>query len=781
VFEVDQPILRSEDPPLLTGRGRFVDDIVLPGALFMKFVRSTEAHARIIGIDVQESCALAGVVGVWTAETLGDLPGLPGLPGLERPVLAKDKVRYVGEPIAVVVACDAYVAEDAAECVDIDYEALPAVCSVQDALRPDAPRIFESLDGNVVFELPADADVEGALARAPRRRSVRMVHNRCSAAPMEPVACLADWEGAGVTLYAGFQAPHLLRNKLAEWLGISQNACRVVSPDVGGAFGSKIVFYPELFVAPLLSRILGRPIKATLTRSEAFTHMSHGRDQVHDIDVGYDHDGRLQALRLLVFQNVGAWPDPVGAKVATRTVYMAAGCYKIPHVAAGFRDVVTNTTPIAAYRGAGRPEAAFMIERVIDMVADDVGVDAAEVRRRNFIKADDFPYATHFPGIEYDVGDYDALLDKLLDQVDYDGLLLEQARRRLDPDERLLGIGLSTWVENSATGPRGSLEGFGMLGSWESSEAYFQPDGSLTITVGSAAHGQGHKTTFAQIASDALCVPFADITILAGDTGRGPEGIGTMGSRSIAIGGSSVKKLSQRLADRGRRIAAHLLECDEGDLVLRDGGFQVTGSPFTQLPWREVCRASFQPSRLPEGMEPGELYGRVYEEVFAYNFPSGAYCCVVEVDRETGDIELRRLSMVDDCGNVISPRLVEGQIHGGAAQGIGQALFEEILYDSIGQPLSASFMSYMIPGAPDVPDFETSRLSTPTSTNALGAKGAGEAGAVGTPPAVVNAVVDALSHLGVDHFDMPVTSEKVWRALAGASGAANTGERSPDL
>jgi carbon-monoxide dehydrogenase large subunit len=758
-------VLRKEDPNLITGRGQYVDDLAPAGCTHMAFVRSTQAHARIVAIDASGARALPGVLEVWTADDVADLPPCPGVPGLERPLLAKDKVRFVGEPVAVVVAEDAYTAADAVEAVVVDYEVLDAVASIAAATADGAPALFDPLGGNVVFEGPFSADVQADFDAAPHTASLHLVNNRCAPTPIEANVCLADWGVSGLTVWASFQAPHHLRNTLCKFFGIPQDTTRVITPDVGGGFGAKINFVSELFLAPALSRAISRPVKYTQTRSECLLLMYHGRAQEQDVEVAFDDEGRILALRLTVTQDNGAYPDPTGMGLPVLTTAMSQGCYKIPKLATAWRNVLTNTTPIAAYRGAGRPEASYLIERVIDLVADESGVDPVDVRRRNFIGAGEFPFATHSPLAVYDSGNYQAALDELLGLVDYEGLKQEQARRRATDDEPLLGIGFSTWLEIAGFGPPGSLEGFGHLGSWESVQVRVQPDGSAIIYTGASPHGQGTVTTYAQIATDQLGIPFDNITVRHGDTATIPQGIGTMGSRAVPVGGEGVKTASTRVVERAKKIAAHLLEADEADIEVADGEFSVRGTPAKTVAWADVAWKSFQPLELPPDLEPGSLDATVFQQVPNFSFPSGAYCCVVEIDRGTGAVTIRDMYLVDDCGTVINPLLAEGQVHGGVAQGIAQALFEQMEYDEHGVPRTATLADYLVPAAPDLPSYVSGRISTPTPNNTLGAKGIGESGSVGAPPAVVNAVVDALSHLGVRHVDMPVTPHKVWKLL----------------
>ena len=760
-------VLRKEDPRLLSGTGTFVDDLSPARCAFAMFVGSSEAHARITHIDVRAALKMEGVLGVWTAADFVDYPDLPGgLDGLERPALARNIVRFVGEPVAVVVAEDRYLAADAAAEVVIGYESLPVHTTIAEAAADGAELLFPRRGSNVITIVPMLDDLERDLERADQRAHLRIVNQRCAAVPIEAMACLADWKPDGLTMWATVQAPHHLRNYLASWLDIAQSQCRVIAPDVGGGFGSKIVWYPELFLMPVLSKLLRRPVKFSQTRSEAMVQMAHGRDQVHDLDVGFDRDGTIKALRFVISQNLGAYPDPTGLGLAVLTSWMAAGCYKIPKVSTSFRTVVTNTTPVAAYRGAGRPEAAFSIERIVDLVAQRTGLDPAEVRRRNFIQPSAFPYETHNEPVVYDSGDFPAALAECLRLMRYDERRAEQAARRNDPTAPLLGIGLSCWLEIAGFGPNGSLEGFGHLASWESAQVRIQPDGSAIVFVGSSPHGQGHETTFAQIASDELGISFDRIHLRFGDTATVLQGIGTMGSRGVPTSGSAVKMTSTRVLARAKKIAAHLLEASEHDLEVADDAFFVRGTPGKNVSWGDVAWASFQPLRLPPELQAGSLEEHLYQESPNFSYPSGAYGCVVEIDRDTGEVSIVDMVLVDDCGTVINPLLAEGQVHGGVAQGIAQALFESVRYTpGTGQPVTASLLDYLVPTAADLPEYTAGRITTLCPNNPLGAKGIGESGAVGAPAAVVNAVVDALAPFGVEHLDMPVTPEAVWRII----------------
>ena len=765
---VGAKVIRKEDPNLLTGRGQFVDDIQLTGTTHMAFVRSTEAHALIKGIDVSAALECEGVIGAWTAADL-ELPPLPGVPGLERPALAIDKVRFVGEAVAVVVAENKYAAADGTELVIVDYEPLGAVTNIEEATAENAPLLYDELGSNTVAEVPTEDDHQAIFDAAPHTETIKLINNRCTAAPIETNACLADYGPAGLTVWASFQAPHHLRNRISAWLDIPQDQCRVITPDVGGGFGQKINFTPEFFVAPVLSKILNRPVKYSQTRSEAMTSMYHGRAQEQEVSVAFDNDGKIQALKVFASQDMGGYADGTGMGMPVLTTAMSAGCYVIPNVSIAWRNVLTNTTPIAAYRGAGRPEATYLIERAMDHIAYKLDMDPTEVRRRNYIPKDSFPYPTHSELAVYDSGNFEGALDELLNIMDYQSLREEQAANRENPEKPLLGIGFSSWLEIAGFGPPGSLEGFGHLGSWESVQIRIQPDGSAIIYTGASPHGQGTVTTFAQIASEYLGIDYEKISVRHGDTATIPQGIGTMGSRQVAVGGEGVKNASLKIVENAKSIAAHKLEANPEDIEVADGSLFVKGTPSKNLTWAEVATFSFQRLELPEDMDPGSLDTTILQEVPNFSFPSGAYACVIEIDRQTGDARIRDMYLVDDCGTVINPLLAEGQVHGGVAQGIAQALYEEFSYDENGQPTTATFIDYLMPGAPDLPSYISVRINTPNPNNSLGAKGIGESGSVGTPPAVMNAVVDAVRHLGVTHIDMPATPQKLWEILQGGS------------
>ena len=767
---VGAEVIRKEDPNLITGRGSYIDDLTLPGMAHLTFVRSTQAHARITGIDTTEAAAMPGVLGVWTGEDLADVPVMPSFPGLDRPCVARDVVRFVGEPVAVVVAQERVAAADAAARVDVTYDPLPAVIDPEEAAADDAPKVFDHLDSNVVLEMPFAVDLEEQLDATPHRAHLKVRNQRLAAVPIEPIGCIADWQPEGLVFRGTIQAPHPVKNVLCEQFGLPEQQVRVMAPDVGGGFGAKQSWYPEYTVTAYLSRQLRRPIKAIETRSEDLQAMTHGRAQIAELDVGFDDDGKITALKVDILQDSGGWPDKTGVALPNLTAFMSGGCYDIRNIAFRVRCVATTTTPVASYRGAGRPEASYLIERVIDLVADRTGQDPVEVRRRNFIPADAFPYVTPFEGIVYDIGDYDKALDRLLELVDYDALREEQQLLREDRHAPLLGIGFSTWVEMGGFGPSALFEGFGFIGGWESANVRVTPDGSVTIATGVSPHGQGSETVFAQIAADTLGVPYESITVLHGDTGLMTEGIGTMGSRAVAVGGSAVQKASTKVRTKLLQAAAHVFEANPEDIELVDGTFQVRGSPDTALPFGEIAMAAYKPTRMPEDFDLG-LEATVYQEPPNLTYPSGSHCCVVEIDRDTGKVRIRDYVAVDDCGTVINPLLAHGQVQGGVAQGIAQALYEEVRFSPEGQPTTSTLIDYKVPAAPDLPAYRTDFVETPTPTNPLGAKGLGEAGATAAPQAVANAVVDALSHLGIENLDMPFTPQKVWRAMQTADGS----------
>ncbi len=657
-------------------------------------------------------------------------------------------MRFIGEPVAVVIAETRAQAVDAAELVWVDYEPLDVLIDPAKALDPDAPQLFEI--GNLAAAGPGGED---ALADAEVTVKGHFINQRLAAVPMEPGAVIAapDPETGGFVVWTPTQGPHPVRDQIAKSVGIDPAQLRVISPATGGGFGARIPAYPEQIVVTAAAKHLGRPVRYIETRSETMLSMQHGRAQVQDVEIGGTRDGRITGLKVRVIADCGAYPADASL-MPMLTGLMSCGVYDIPKVDFHFDCVVTNTTPIGAYRGAGRPEATALVERAVDMFARELGLDPAEVRRRNFIQ--DFPHQT-VTGANYDSGDYTLALEKALANAGYDELRAEQARRRERGDVVQLGIGLCSYVE---------WTGFGV----ELGTCAVEEDGSVTVTSGASSHGQGHETVFAQLVAGTLGVGLEDVRVIQSDTAKVARGMGTMGSRSLQIGGTAIQAATDDVLDKGRRLAAHLLEADAGDIeVVPGAGLGVAGSPASAIPWAQLAQAAVDPARRPEGFEDGLASENDFATPDA-TYPFGTHVAVVEVDTETGSTRLVRHVCVDDAGRIANPLLVEGQVHGGIAQGVAQALYEEIAYDEDGNNVTGSLASYAIPSAGDLPTYETERTQTPTTRNPLGAKGIGEAGTIGSTPAVWNAVVDALSHLGVRNIDMPATPQRVWRAVSEA-------------
>jgi carbon-monoxide dehydrogenase large subunit len=749
-------VLRTEDPRFLTGRGRYVDDVPVEDALRAVFVRSMMAHARLSRIEVSEAASMPGIAAVLTSDDLelDEQPPAGNVLGpFGRPVLARGVVRFVGEPIAVVLGGSTPQAIDAAEVVSIDYEPLEPVIGVEASVEPRAPLLFPEAGTNVAHEFSQhwDADVlEGAdvVVRG------RFVNQRLAPVSMEPNAFTVVPEDDGrLMIWASTQVPFDVRGDVADALGLGRERIHVIAPDVGGGFGAKLQVYPEYLVCAAVAMRLGRPVRWSETRSENLVAMTHGRAQVQVVELGARRDGTLVGMRADLLADMGAYP--IGAYLPPTTQSMLAGPYRIPRIAVRGRSVVTTTTPIAPYRGAGRPEATALLERAMDLLAVELGVDPVEVRRRNLIPAEAFPYRTAV-GAEYDVGEYERALDEAVRLAGYEELRREQAERRARGDRRQLGIGVGAYVEVT-----GWAREFGSV--------QVHPDGTVTVLTGTSPHGQGHETSFAQITSGVLGVPLERVRVIHSDTDLVPSGQGTYGSRSLQIGGSSVWERSTEVLEKAKRLAAHLLEVSEGDVVQHDDGrLGVAGAPDRGLTWAELASASEDPRRLPADMEPGlSASGKFKQRGSTY--PFGAHVAVVEVDMETGEARPVRHVAVDDCGRILNPMLVEGQVHGGLAQGIAQALYEGVEYDEHGSPVTGTLVSYLMPGAADLPAYVTGHTETPTPLNPLGAKGIGESATIGSAPAVQNAVIDALSHLGVRHLDMPLSPERVWRAIREAA------------
>jgi carbon-monoxide dehydrogenase large subunit len=752
---VGQRIRRREDPRFITGQGRYVDDLRLPGALHATFVRSPWAHARLGAIDASAARALPGVQ-VFTAADLKLGKRAPSFVEVDehwyRPYLAIDKVRFAGEAVAVVLAESREKSVDAAELLQIDYRPLAAVTDAVIATRNEL-LLFEEAGTNVCLEQPASSTEEQLFDGCEVVASGTVTSQRISACPIEPRATAARAEEDGrLTAWLSTQTPHQDRDGLAQALGLAPAAIRILAPDVGGGFGAKGLSVEDVVIVEL-ARMTGRPVRWTETRSENLVAMGHGRAQRIEFRIGGGRDGSVKALWLSLLQDAGAYPG-IGMLLPSLTALMASGVYAIPQIGVEFKAIVTNTTPTGAVRGAGRPEATQAVERAIDTFAAELEIDPAEVRRRNFIPPDAFPFTTA-SGAVYDSGEYARALDLALERAGYEQLRAEQARRRQQQHHRQLGIGLSTYVEITNG-----------IGEAEFGAVEITPEGGAIVKTGSFSHGQGHETTFAQIAADRLGLPIEQITVVKGDTDLVARGTGTYGSKSVQIGGVAAGQASDEVVERGKRLAAEELEASPEDMVLDlDGGrFQVTGAPQASLSWSELA------GRLQDKGRLTELSAEVDLDGSQPSFPFGAHVAVVEVDTETGSVTLERMVTVDDAGRIINPLLAEGQVHGGVAAGIAQALFEELAYDEDGNPLNANLVSYCMPAAAELPSFETFATETPTPVNPLGAKGIGEAGTIGATPAVHNAVIDALAPFGIRHIEMPLGSERVWRALQEARG-----------
>jgi carbon-monoxide dehydrogenase large subunit len=746
-------VRRREDPRLITGTGRYVDDIQPERCLHVAFVRSTLAHAELRSIDVEAATAAPGVVAVLTAADLG-LPARVGfamVPAvLARPPLAVGHVRFVGEPVALVVAESAAEAVDAAQLVGLDLEPLEAVVDADAARHAGSALLFPAHASNVANHIAPRVDSD-VLAGADVTIRGRFVNQRLAPVPMEAEAILVVPEAGRLLVWATSQTPFGLRAELASSLGMAPAEIRVVVGDMGGGFGAKAGARSELIVVAAAARKLGRPVKWIETRSENMVGMTHGRGQVQEVELGATRDGRLVGLRARVVADIGAYPG-IAMILPFLTGQMSSGVYAIPAIEYEADCVVTNTTPLGAYRGAGRPEAAAMIERAMDMLAVELGIDPADLRRRNLIAADTFPHTTA-GGATYDSGEYETALDKLLEISAYRELRAEQAKRRQGGDRVQLGIGLSVYVEVTAAG----------IGP-EWGAVRIEMDGTATVRCGTTSFGQGHETSLAQIAAEQLGLPLDSVLVIQSDTDAVERGRGTVGSRSMQHGGSAVHQAARAVRHKARDLASHLLEASPEDIVFIGGTVGVAGVPERALSWAALAAAASDRKNLPEGMEPGLAADGDFAGDGSY--PFGAHCAVVEVDLETGDARLVRFFAVDDCGRVINPLLAEGQVHGGIAQGIGQAMLEEVIFDDQGTPRTASLVDYLIPSIGEVPDVVTATTETPSPNNPLGAKGIGESGTIGSTPAIQNAVVDALSHLGVRHIDMPLTPERVWAALA---------------
>jgi carbon-monoxide dehydrogenase large subunit len=785
---IGAPVRRREDQRFLTGQGRYVDDITLPGQLYAHIVRSPHAHARIASIDTAAARSAPGVVAVYTGADMAaaGVSSLPcgwlihnkdGSPMTEPPhlPLCVDRVRHVGDQVAVVIADTRHHAAAAAGLVDVDYEELPAVATIQEAIAADAPLVWDQAKGNTCYdwEIGDAAATRAAFGKAHTVVKLDVVNNRLVPNAMEPRAAIGNYEpGTGdYTLYTTSQNPHLIRLLMGAFvLHIPEHKLRVVAPDVGGGFGSKIFHYAEEAIVTWAAGKLGRPVKWTALRSEAFMTDAHGRDHVSHAELALAQDGTFLGLRVKTVANLGAYLSTFSTSVPTYLyATLLAGCYRTPAIHCNVHAVFTNTVPVDAYRGAGRPEASFLLERLVDNAARALGIDPTEIRRKNFLRPEDFPYATPV-GLTYDIGDYHATLDLALKHADYAGF--EQRRAEARSRGKLRGIGISSYIEACGIAPSAAAGSLGArAGLYESAQIRVHPTGSVTVYTGTHSHGQGHETAFAQIVSDYLGVPLEQVDVVHGDSAKSSFGMGTYGSRSLAVGGSAIIKALDKVAAKAKKIAAHLLEASPDDIELAGGAFGVAGTDRKKT-LAEVALAAYIPHNYPiEELEPG-LDETAFYDPKNFTYPAGCHIAEVEIDPETGVVQVARVTVADDIGRVINPLIVDGQIHGGLAQGIGQALLEECVYEpGSGQLVTGSFMNYTMPRAADLPFFDVGIHVTECTHNPLGVKGCGEVGAIGVPPAVINAVVDALAHLGITHMDMPATPEKVWRAIREASAS----------
>jgi aerobic carbon-monoxide dehydrogenase large subunit len=789
--EVGRARRRKEDGRLITGRTRWTDNMQLPGMLHLAFARSPMAHAKITRVDTTAAKQAPGVLGVFTAADL-EAEGIalpcawvvtPDMKAPQRPVLAYDTVHFAGEGVVAVAARTAAEARDAAELVEIDYDPLPPVLDMEEALKEGATLVHPDLGTNRnalwVFD-SGEAGTGGSVADAIAAAEAaddqivlrrRFLQQRLIPAFMEPRSTVVDPSGEQLTMWSSTQVPHILRTMTALTLGLPEHKIRVIAPDVGGGFGGKIAVAPEEVVTLLAARKLRRPVKWTETRSESILTAHHGRDQIQDITITAKRDGTVTGLKVELIADMGAYLGLVTPGVPLLGAFMYNAIYKFPAYHFACTNVFTTKTLTDAYRGAGRPEATFAIERIMDELAAELGLDPLALREKNWIKHEEFPFTT-VCGLVYDSGNYEAATAKATGLFDYEGLRREQRERRERGDRVQLGIGISTFTEMCGLAPSrvlGSLS-YG-AGGWEYGSVRMLASGKVEVVTGSSAHGQGHETAWSQIISDKLGIPFEDIEVLHGDTQVSHKGLDTYGSRSLVVGAIAALKAADKVVEKARAIAAHMLEAAEGDIDFQAGTFSVKGSPDAKVTIQEVALQVFAAHDYPEGVEPG-LDSDATFDPDNFSFPHGTHLCATEVDTETGEVNLRSYVCVDDVGAVVNPLIVEGQVHGGLAQGIAQALYEEAVYDDAGNLVTGTFVDYLLPSAADLPDFVTDRTETPATSNPLGVKGVGEAGTIASTPAVVNAIVDAVRHLGVTDIKMPCTPERVWRAINAANGEA---------
>ncbi|MBI2684518.1 MAG: molybdopterin-dependent oxidoreductase [Actinobacteria bacterium] len=778
--------VRREDPELITGESQYVDDIVIPGMLWIHVVRSPFAHAKINGINTSAAEAADGVVAVYTGETLEFAGPLvmawPINDEVKNPAhwpLTKDKARYVGDPVAVVVAESRVLAKDAAELVEVDWEPLPAVTDIRAALASGAPVVHEEFGtndaGSWIFERDSPAPRRGPSAPffddpALVKIKEEFYLGRLIPNAMEPRGVVVDLNVSQgeYTLYSATQIPHILRTTLVLTVGVPEAKLRVVAPDVGGGFGSKLEAYPEDAICLAVAKLLRRPVKWIEERSEGYVATLHGREMHQQIELAATRDGTLKAVRVKLTASMGAYLRIITPGIPMLGAWLYTGCYECEGYDFEYTNVFTNNTFTDAYRGAGRPEATYAIERAMDALARELQMDPLELRKKNFISNDKFPNYTMPTGLTIDSGNYSGTLDKLLERLDYGAFRREQAERRASGSTKQLGIGFSTWLEMCGIAPSRVLAALKYIaGGWDAATVEFMPTGTVRVLTGVSPHGQGNETTMAQIVADQLGVDFGDVEVLHGDTQVVPLGLDTYGSRGLAVGGVALYKAGEKIIAKARKLAAHQLECAEEDLDFAGGNFTVKGTDKSAN-IKALGFAAWAAHDLPDDMEPGLTATHLYDPP-NFSWPNGAHACVTEVDTETGLVEIVRYVAVDDCGVRINPMIVEGQVHGGLAQGIAEALYEEALYDEEGNLVTGSMTNYLVPGAPELPSFELDHTVTPSPTNPLGVKGVGEAGTIASPPAVINSVVDALSHLGVTNVERPATPERVWRAIQEAA------------
>jgi carbon-monoxide dehydrogenase large subunit len=788
--EIGRARRRKEDARLITGRTQWTDNITLPGMLHLAMLRSPMAHAKIASIDTAEAARRPGVLAVFTGQDFKDVQGdVPcAWPVTEdmvnpgAPALAVSQVNFAGECVAVVAARSKAEAQDALEAIDVDYEPLPPVLDMEEAISENATLVHPNTESNRsytwVFESGSagtGAPIDDALVNAEVKVQRRFIQQRLIPSFMEPRSVVVQPSGDAVTVWSATQIPHILRVMFALTLGIPEHKVRVVAPDVGGGFGGKIPVTPEELISVLVARRLNKPVKYTESRSESLMSAHHGRDQIQDITITATRDGTLTGLDVHLLADMGAYLRLVGPGVPILGAFMFNAIYKIPAYRFTCEGIFTTKTPTDAYRGAGRPEATYAIERIMDELAAELGMDPMELRRKNWIKHEEFPFTT-VSGLTYDSGNYEAATDKALELMGWDDLRAEQQKRRESNDPVQLGLGISTFTEMCGIAPSRVLGSLSYAaGGWEHASIRMLPTGKVEVVTGASPHGQGHETAFAQIVADKLGVAFEDVELIHGDTASSPRGLDTYGSRSLAVGGIAIVKAADKVIEKARRIAAHLLEANEDDLEFVDGKFRVAGSPGSETGLADVALAVFAAHNLPDGVEPSLDSDAAYDPA-NFSFPHGTHLCAVEVDTETGATKIRKYVCVDDVGVPINPLIIEGQVHGGLAQGIAQALFEEAVYDESGNLTTGTFVDYTLPAASDLPSFTTDRTETPSTTNPLGVKGVGEAGTIASTPAVVNAIVDALRPFGVNDIRMPATPERVWRAIHGASGRHRAAE-----